>query len=154
MHSYSIDKPEVEKYDEINYRVPFCVEQVTAGDGEDAVEQYRARSLLCSGHPSLSERRNAIAGALNKDVGAYVYGHYDAGTQQTFQALLAIDTVPDTVKAAIKSIFPWIQGCLGYYYAQKAEILASDTPEMVTWDFSQFDVSKPDVTLSSLLGGI
>jgi len=154
MHSYSIDKPEVEKYDEINYRVPFCVEQVTAGDGEDAVEQYRARSLLCSGHPSLSERRNAIAGALNKDVGAYVYGHYDAGTQQTFQALLAMDTVPDTVKAAIKSIFPWIQGCLGYYYAQKAEILASDTPEMVTWDFSQFDVSKPDVTLSSLLGGI
>jgi len=154
MHSYSIDKPEVEIYDGNDYRVPFCVEQVTVGNGEEAADQYRARSLLCAGRPSLSERRNAIAEALNKDVGAYVYAHYDAGTQQTFQALLAMDTVPDVVKTAIKSIFPWIQGCLGYYYARKAEILASDTPEMVTWDFSQFDVSKPDVTLSSLLGGI
>jgi len=83
-------------------------------------------------------------------VGAYIYGYYDAGTQQTFQALLQMDDVPAESKTLIKSIFPWIQVCLVYYYAKKAEVIAADIPELVTWDFTQFDTNKPDVTLSGL----
>ena len=153
MCSYSIEQPEVEKYDDQRFRVPFCIDQMTVGEGEEAVSQYKSREMFVEKYPSLSDRRALIATALNKDVGAYIYGHYDAGTQQSFQAMIAMDDVPEETKSAIKSIFPWIQDCLGYYYGKKAEVWASSTPELVVWDFSQFDTTKPDVSLSSIVSG-
>jgi len=154
MYSYSTEKPSVEKYDAQQYRVPFCIEQVTVGEGADAVQQYRARELFVSKNPSLAEKQALIARKLNEDVGAYIYGYYDPGTQQTFQALIAMDDIPEDTKSAIKTIFPWIQACLGYYYTIKANILSSDTPELVTWDFGQFDATKPDVSLAAVVGGL
>jgi len=153
MYSYSMDQPNIEKYDDQQYRVPFCIEQVTVGEGEEGTQQYRARSLFVLKNPSLAEKQALIARKLNEDIGAYIYGYYDAGTQQTFQAMIAMDDVPEETKTAIKAIFPWIQSCLGYYYTKKAEILASSTPELIMWNFSQFDTTKPDVSLSSIVSG-
>lgn len=153
MYSYSMNQPEVERYDNTKFRVPFCIEQVKVGEGEDATQQYRARESFFSKNPNLAEKRALIAGALNQDIGAYVYGHYDPGTQQTFQAMLAMDDIPEETKTAIKTVFPWVHSCLGYYYTKKAEILASNTPELIVWDFSQFDATKPEVSLSSIVGG-
>jgi hypothetical protein len=148
-----MEKPEVEKYDDTRFRVPFCIEQVTMGEGEDEIQQYRSRELFPAKYPNLAEMRSLIAKELNQDVGAYVYDHYDPGTQQTFQAMLAIDEIPEETKTAIKTVFPWVQSCLGYYYTKKTEILESNTPELVTWDFSQFNATKPDVSLGSIVGG-
>jgi hypothetical protein len=152
--SYSNELPTISKYDQTQWMVPYQIEQVTMGEGEEAVQQYRSLKLFYPKSPSLSERQVLIAAQLNQDVGAYIYGHYDAGTQQTLQAMVAMDDVPGEVKTQIKSIFPWIQSCLGYYYTKKMEILASETPELVTWDFSQLDLSKPDVTLPGLMAAL
>ena len=151
MYSYSMTPPEVEKYDNTKYRVPFCIDQVEVGEGEDATQQYRARELFCAKSPSLTDVRALIAGVLNQDVGAYIHNHYDSGTQQTFQAMLSIEGFPEATKTEIKTIFPWIQSCLGYYYTKKAEVLASDTPELIVWDFSTFDASEPHVSLEALM---
>ena len=48
-------------------------------------------------------------------------------------------------------MYDWIQTIMEYYYTKKAEIIASDEPGLVTWDFSQFDATKPDVSLSNLV---
>ena len=151
---FSVEVPEVTKYDDVNYLIPFCVEEITVGEGSEAVQQYSARTVLYPHAPSLDDRKLSIATELNKDVGEYVYGYYDAGTQQTFQALLSMDAVPEAIKTAIKSIFPWIQSCLGYYYGKKTEILASEQPELIAWDFAQFDAIKPDVSLSAIMDGM
>jgi len=151
MYSYNMNQPEVEKYDNTKFMVPFCIEQVAIGEGEEAVQQYRARELFTAKSPSLAEKRTLIAGALNQDVGAYIYEHYDPGTQQTFQAMLAMDDTPEETKTAIKTVFPWVQACLKYYYKNKAEILKSNIPELIVWDFSQFDAAKPDVSLGSIV---
>lgn len=154
MYSYSSEFPTVSKYDQTQWRIPYQIEQVTVGDGEASVQQYRSQHLLHPRKPSLAERQVLIAGKLNENVGAYIYGHYDAGTQQTLQAMVAMDDIPEGVKVEIKSIFPWIQSCLGYYYAKKTAILASDTPELVIWDFSELDSSKPAVTLPGIMAGL
>ena len=152
MYSYSMTQPEVEKYDNTKYRVPFCIEQVEVGEGEDATQQYRARALFCAKSPSLTDVRALIVGVLNQDVGAYIHNHYDSGTQQTFQAMLSIEGFPVATKTEIKTIFPWVQSCLRYYYTKKTEIMASNTPELIFWEFGQFDATKPGVSLGSIIG--
>ena len=156
MYSYSTALPTVEKYDKTQYRVPFCIEQITITNNEGEEQQYRARTLFISSSstnnlPILEERRNLITKELNKDVGTYINNHYDPGTQQTFQAMISMDNIPEEIKTSIKTIFPWIQSCLGYYYTKKSVILSSNNPELIIWDFTQFDTTKPDISLGSLV---
>jgi hypothetical protein len=101
--------------------------------------------------PTDDDVRTAIAAQLNADVGAYIYGYYDAGTQQTLQALVTMDTVPQAVKDDILTIWPWIQSALAYYYGKKAEILAALDPKAITWNFTDFDATKPAVTLAGIM---
>ena len=154
MYSFSTDKPEIEKYDNDRFRIPFCIETVTTGEGEDETQQFQARTLFASKAPSLDEKRELIATELNQDVSLYICGHYDMGTQNSIQAIYTNPETSETAKTLIDSMFAWIRDeCLTYYYDIKAELFASDEPEMVTWDFSQFDATKPDVSLSSLVVG-
>ncbi len=148
MYSYSNDIPTVTKYNKHQWAVPYCIEAVTAGEGEEAIEQYRSKTLLVT---RINNITNDIVGVLNSDVNTYIHGYYDAGTQQTFQALIAMDSVPQAVKDDIWLIWPWIQSALAYYYGKKAEVLSAEDPKTVTWDFSQFDATKPDVTLAGIM---
>jgi len=95
-----------------------------------------------------------IATELNKSLCNYIYGHYDAGTQQTFQAMIVMGVVSAKLQTSIKAVFPWIQSCLEYYYTKKNEIIVSGEPTLVTWDFVQFDVTKPDITLEQAMSGV
>jgi len=122
---------------------------VYIGDGYD--KQGLINNFKITRKKSLYDRKVIIATSLNQVLGSYIYGYYDSGTQQTFQALLQIDTVSIEKKTLIKTIFPWIQLCLTYYYSKKTEVINSNMPELITWDFTQFDAVKPDVTLEDLI---
>jgi hypothetical protein len=120
--------------------------------GNNYDEEILLNNFDISRNLELDDKRSVVATALNQAIGYYINSYYDAGTQQTFQSMLQMDTVPDEVKTLIKTIYPWIQMCLVYYYNKKVEVLTSDIPEIVTWDFTQFDTSKPDVSLGGLMG--
>jgi hypothetical protein len=152
--NYSGVTPDVSRYDAHRWHVPYRIELVSTGEGEDAVEQYRYQTLLMDHHPTDDDIRAAIARRLNAEVGAYIYGQYDAGTQQTLQALVTMDTVPQPVKEDILTIWPWIQSALAYYYTKKAEVMGAADPKAVTWDFTQFYATKPDVTLPGIMAAL
>lgn len=154
MYSYSGTVPGVARYDAKHWLVPYGIEEITVGEGEEAIQQYRCQHLLLDHQPTDDDVRTAIAAQLNAEVGAYVYAHYDAGTQGTLQALMTMDTVPQAVKDDILTIWPWIQSALAYYYEKKAEILSADDPKIITWDFAQFDASKPNVTLAGIMAAL
>ena len=151
MYSYSSVLPGVSRYDDKNWLIPYGIEEVTVGEEPDAVQQYRYQHLLTGHRPSDDDIKAEIAGQLCVDVNAYINTHYDPGTQQTLQALMIMDTVPQGVKDNIVTIWPWIQSALGYYYGKKAEVLGVEDPKLVTWDFSQFDATKPAVTLAGIM---
>ena len=98
--------------------------------------------------PSIAHRLTKI----NQDVNTYIYNYYDPGTQDSFNGLQARRSTSDAVKDIIDSVYDWIQIIMTYYYSKKVEIIASDEPGLITWDFSQFDTTKPDVSLSDLVG--
>ena len=95
--------------------------------------------------------------ALNKELGAYIYGIYDAGTQASMQAIWSQDTTPAAVKSDIEAVWAWIALIMTYYYQCKSEIAALTDADVVaayTWDFSQFDASCPAVTLQGIFEAI
>ena len=86
---------------------------------------------------------------MNADVGAYIYSHYDAGTQASFLSLHADPSTPQAGKDAIESVWQWIKSVMAYYYGIKAQLLAGT---VVQWDFAQFDASDPGIKLSDFMG--
>lgn len=154
MYSFSDNPPEVRKYADVQWLIPYAVEQVTVGEGEEASLQYRHKTLFSDRPPTDEDVASAIAGRLCQEVNAYINSHYDAGTQQTLQALMVMDTLPQAVKDDILTIWPWIQSALAYYYGKKAEILGAADPKIITWDFSQFDTTKPGVTLNGIMAAL
>lgn len=89
---------------------------------------------------------------LRQEVSNYINSHYDAGTQNSFQVIYMLPTTPAAVKDSLLPVWAWVQSVLKYYYTKKAEISASETPHLVTWDFSQFDATAPAATLQALMG--
>jgi len=89
---------------------------------------------------------------LSQEVNAYICSHYDLGTQASFQAIFSIPTTPQPVKDGLLVVWAWVNTVLGYYFQKKNELSESATPHLVTWDFSQFDVTVPGVTLQALMG--
>lgn len=123
---------------------------VYVGDGYD--EQKLISNFNITRNQSIENKNILIATALNNDLNAYICSYYDMGTQQTFQAIYANPGTSETVKTNLSSLFSWIlDECLVYYYTKRTEILASDEPELIVWDFSQFDNTKPDITLFGLV---
>ncbi len=154
MFSYSDNIPQVSRHTASQWRIPYNIEEVTVGEGEDARQQYQHRYILMGHNPSNDDVRAAIADELCTEVNTYINTYYDPGTQQTLQALMIMDTVPQAVKDDILTIWPWIQGALGYYYSKKAEVLGAEDPKLVTWDFSQFNATKPAVTLAGIMAAL
>jgi len=88
---------------------------------------------------------------LKQDVNTYIVSRYDMGTQASFQAMYSIETTPAEIKTTLLSVWAWVQSVLREYYTKRAEISASKAPHLVTWDFSQFDVTDPRVALDSFI---
>ena len=86
--------------------------------------------------------------SLNRDVQQYIYTHYDAGTQASFLSLHADPSTPAEGKTAIESVWAWVKIVMSYYYAIKAQVLAGD---IVSWDFTQFDATDPNIQLSNFM---
>jgi len=84
-------------------------------------------------------------------VNQYIYAHYDAGAQNSFQAIYVMNSTPVAVKDTLLMVWTWVQSVLVYYYTKKAEIIAASDPASVTWDFSTFDAADPQVSLQSLM---
>jgi hypothetical protein len=90
---------------------------------------------------------------LNTEFNAYLQEHYDMGTQQAFQALYSLPTTPQAVKDALLPVWTWIQSVTQYYYGKKIAIRDGEDWESVTWDYSQFDATDPEVSLESIMSG-
>jgi len=122
---------------------------ITAGhmNGEEAIEKVPFKNS----HDYTGTMRDRVLEQINTEVNAYICSHYDMGTQASFQAVYVMDGTPLEVKTALLGVWAWVQSVLGYYYTKKAEIAAAGEPETVTWDFSQFDATDPQVSLQSLV---
>jgi len=109
---------------------------------------------LIDAHDVLPEAREARIGELRAACKAYIFGVYDEGSQASLLALWSQALAKGyTDRAAyIEKALGWIDSILAYYYTTKDEILASDAPPKVTWDFAQFDASIPDTTLRDARG--
>lgn len=94
---------------------------------------------------------------MRGEVKAYIYARYDDGVQSSLNAL-SVEGIANGFKnrlALIGSILSWVKSILGYYYGQKAAILAATTHEdveAVKWDFTQFDATDPQVALQQVVG--
>lgn len=123
---------------------------VYVGDGYD--EQKLIYNFNITRNQSTESRNILIVTILNKDLNDYIYSHYDTGTQQTFQAIYVNPKTSEITKTNLAGVFDWIlDKCLVYYYTKKTEILAADEPELIVWDFFQFDTTKPNIKLEELV---
>ena len=88
---------------------------------------------------------------LNVDVNLYLYAHYDPGTQSSFNGIYAKRSTPDAIKDKLDTVWDWIATVMEYYYSVKTELMTEEILETVSWDFSAFDTTKPDVTLAGVI---
>jgi hypothetical protein len=103
----------------------------------------------------LAAMRGATWRRLEADMHNYIFTvqDYPQPTQITLQAIYADPESNAGQRAACKSIFNWIKSAvLPYYYTKKIEILSSQAPEGVSWDFpANCDGSAPGLTLAQIL---
>lgn len=98
--------------------------------------------------------RTAMLNEINRDVNAYIIGHYDIGTQQSFTGIYSLRSTPDSIRDYLEPVWVWIQSVMTYYYQKKAVIADSETVDdlrAVSWGFGAFTESKPDVSLATLM---
>lgn len=103
---------------------------------------------------SIEERRERKCRILESDMHQYIsiQRGYPVFTQITLQAIYSDPDSNNTQKVACKAIFNWVKkSLLPYYYGVKAQIMASGTPESVSWDFSGCDADAPGYTLSQII---
>jgi len=98
---------------------------------------------------------------------AYIYAHYDQGTQASLNAVataqqlvLLNPAATEAQKAAalgvlapIQTAWHWVAGVLAYYYGLKAQILAGAAWESLDLDFAGFDSTDPKVALENFVTG-
>ena len=99
----------------------------------------------------MSAHRDMLMARLTKEVNNYINSHYDGGSQASFQALYSLPTTPQTVKSAILPLWPWIQSVMQYYYGKKANIRDGADYKDITWDFTRFDATDPNVDLEEFM---
>ena len=91
---------------------------------------------------------------MEKDVQKYLYSKYDNGTQMTLQAMYSDPDSTEELKASIKTIWGWIKTVLQYYFTKRAYLDSCEDLTGFSYDFQQFDASKPDITLEGLMNAI
>ena len=93
---------------------------------------------------------------LRQDNNEYIFSNYDIGVQSTLQSIYNDPNTIAGTKAKVKEIWGWIRttDILPYYYMKKNDIKNITTVDElinITWDFNQFDATKPAHTLESLI---
>ena len=102
-------------------------------------------------HEFTGDLRTRKLEQLNAAQIAYIADHYDQGTQASFTALFVLPTTPQVVKDALLPVWTWIQNVTVYYYGKKVAIRDGEDWESVTWDFSTFDATDPNISLEALM---
>ncbi len=105
----------------------------------------------------LTEKKNKIFTQINADVNYYINKYYDTGTQQSFTGLYTKRNTPDSVRDYIDPVWTWISSIMIYYYSKKTEITNAvniTILKAITWDFSTFDATKPNVNLQTLMNSM
>jgi len=123
-------------------------------DAEGNTDWQEYKKWLADGgvpEPMDTKPLSSCLSELRQEVSNYINSHYDAGTQNSFQVIYMLPTTPAAVKDSLLPVWTWVQSVLKYYYTKKAEILASETPHLVTWDFSQSDAADPGAALDSFI---
>jgi len=125
---------------------------IPEAEGNTDWQEYK-KWLADGGVPESMDTKplSSCLSELKQEVNAYICSHYDMGTQASFQAMYSIETTPAEIKTLLLSVWAWVQSVLREYYTKRAEISASSVPHLVTWDFSQFDVTDPGVALDSFI---
>jgi hypothetical protein len=91
---------------------------------------------------------------INVDVNTYINSYYDPGTQQTFTAIYTQQDTPTAIKDYLDPVLVWISSIMAYYYGKKQSVIDAETLATIkgiTWDFTTFDATKPDVSLQALM---
>ena len=94
----------------------------------------------------------ALTARLHDMCEEYIYAHYDNARQASLNALLTealMMSYPNRMMY-IGQALAWIKACIAYYYTISDQIDAAASVEVVngiTWDFSQFDATDPQITL-------
>ena len=88
---------------------------------------------------------------LEADLHNYIFSVHDypIATQTTLISIFGDPESTESQKNECKKIFDWIKTViLPYYYSKKKEVLESETPDLISWDFnSACDEYAPGTTL-------
>ena len=115
-------------------------------------EEVITKVPFTNSHDYAGDMRVRKLEELNVDLQGYLYTKYDVGTQISFQAIDSRPDTPEVVKTAMQGLFTWISGVMNYYYAKKKLIRDNEDWESVTWDFTTFDSTDPNISLEALMG--
>jgi len=114
------------------------------------VNDYTAEQIA----DALEQAQDPILIEINTDVNTYINSHYDSGTQQSFTAIYSQQDTTIETKTYLDPVLTWITTIMTYYYGKKMDIINATTVTIlkeITWDFTTFDATKPDVSLSTLM---
>ena len=114
------------------------------------VNAYSAEQIA----DALERAQEPMLDEINVEVNEYINDYYDPGTQQTFTAIYTQQETPTSVKNYLDPVLVWISSIMTYYYGKKTNIKTAATLAIlrpITWDFTTFDETKPDVSLQALM---
>lgn len=117
-------------------------------DAATADDLAQIQSLVAA-HDLLPAAQAVRIEELRSSCSGYIFGHYDAGTQASLNALFTEGQSQGYTNrvARIRLVVSWVGTCLDYYYSVKDAIGKAADPASVSWDFGQFDATIPDVSL-------
>jgi len=132
---------------------------VTHEDGttQTIYEYFVFKETFCGySETSLEHWKSSVINMLRQDNSEYILSNYDMGAQSTLQSILNDTKTIAGTKKKVKEIWSWIRttDVLPYYYMKKNDIKNITTVDElinITWDFNQFDATKPAHTLESLI---
>lgn len=116
-----------------------------------SIQYNDGRLDLVAIEPSIPTVLRMLEGDLHKYIEEI--HNYSIPNQATLQALATDPAVPEDIRYQCRSVSRWIQDTvLPYYYKVKADILGSDKPGQVVWNFTNAcDLTAPGVILSSVI---
>lgn len=103
---------------------------------------------------SSEEIKNKIYKTLEYEMKNYLFviKGYTESTQTSLQIISTNTKFPKKTRDNAKRILEWIiQDVLNYYYTKKEEIMNSDNPIDVKWDFNECEKNAPQFSLKNLL---
>jgi hypothetical protein len=136
-----------------NLDTQYLIHETVIGE-ESVIETYTINDYSSEELDSrLSAEQETILNQINEDVNTYINTYYDIGTQQSFTAIYIKYNTPE-LKTYLDPVWDWIQSIMTYYYGKKQDITNAEdisTLKIITWDFTTFDATKPDVSLQALM---